>query len=75
MELESLKILESKIDQFVGQHEQVRGQQAALLRRLAEQEQRLTELAAQVKQYEQERAEIRARLERILSRLAGLDLS
>jgi septal ring factor EnvC (AmiA/AmiB activator) len=75
MDLESLKVLEGKIDQFVGQHEQVRGQHAALVRRLQDQEKQVAELQALVKQYEQERSEIRARLERILSRLEGLNLS
>ncbi len=74
MGLESLKILEAKIDQFLDQHEQVREQQETLLQRLADREKQLAEVTGQLKQYEQERAEIRARLERILSRLESLDL-
>ena len=74
MDLENQKLLESKIDQFVDQHERVREQQATLAQRLKEREQQLADAAGQLQQYELERSEIRARLERILSRLAGLDL-
>ena len=74
MDLESLKLLEVRIDQFLDQHEQVREQHDTLQERLKEREVQLVELTAQVKQYEQERSEIRVRLERILSRLGKLDL-
>jgi septal ring factor EnvC (AmiA/AmiB activator) len=74
MDLENLKLLEAKIDQFLNQHEQVREQHDALLGRIKEREKQLAEVAGQLKQYEQERSEIRARLERILSRLGNLDL-
>jgi septal ring factor EnvC (AmiA/AmiB activator) len=74
MDLENLKLLETKIDQFLNQHEQVREQHDALLERLKERERQLAEVAGQLKQYEQERSEIRVRLERILSRLGNLDL-
>jgi len=75
MSLESLKLLESKIGDFVDQHERVRHEQESLVQRLKEREKQLAETTAQLKQYEQERSEIRARLERILSRLEGLDLT
>ncbi len=75
MELENLKILESKIDQFVDEHERVRGEHEALLQRLRDKEQQLAEVTLQLKQYEQERSEVRARLERILTRLNGIDVA
>jgi septal ring factor EnvC (AmiA/AmiB activator) len=74
MELENLKLLESKIDQFVDHHERVREAHDVLVQRLKERELELAVLAGQVKQYEQERVEMRARLERILGRLSALDL-
>ncbi|MFN8628454.1 MAG: cell division protein ZapB [Candidatus Binatia bacterium] len=74
MDLENLKLLESKIDQFVDQHARTREQQAVLAQRLKEREQQLAEVSGQLQQYELERSEFRARLERILTRLAGLDL-
>jgi septal ring factor EnvC (AmiA/AmiB activator) len=75
MDLENLKLLEAKINQFVDQHERTREVHETLLQRLKDQEQQLADATAQLKQYEQERSEIRARLERILSRLEGLDLT
>ena len=75
MSLESLKLLETKIGEFVDQHERVRQEHESLVQRLKERETQLAAATAQLKQHEQERSEIRARLERILSRLEGLDLS
>ena len=75
MDLESLKLLEAKVEQFVAQHERVREEQGALAQRLAERERELADAAVTLKRYEQERAEIKARLQRILSRLDGLDLT
>ena len=75
MDLENLKLLEAKVNQFVEEHERVRDAHESLQQRLKEKEKQLADATAQLKQYEQERAEMRARLERILSRLEGLDLS
>jgi len=75
MSLESLKLLESKIGEFVDQHERVRQAHESLSERLKERERELADATKQLKQLEQERTEIRARLERILSRLEGLDLT
>jgi septal ring factor EnvC (AmiA/AmiB activator) len=75
MDLENLKLLEAKINQFVDQHERVREEHESLLQRLKDKEKQLADATAQLKQYEQERSEVRARLERVLSRLEGLDLT
>ena len=75
MDIENLKLLEAKIDQFVDQHERVREEHDALAQRLKDKEKQLLEASTLLKQYEQERAEIKARLERILSRLEGMDLT
>ena len=53
----------------------MREQHDSLARRLRDKEKELAELAGQLQQYEQERSEIRTRLERILNRLEGLDLA
>jgi septal ring factor EnvC (AmiA/AmiB activator) len=74
MSLDSLKLLEAKIGEFVDQHERVRQEHEVLLRRLQDKEKELADAAVQLKQYEQERSEIKARLERILGRLGSLDL-
>lgn len=73
--LESLKLLEEKVHQFVDQHERVRQEHDEVVQRLEQKEKQLAEMTAQLERYEQERSEFRARLERILSRLDGLDLT
>jgi len=75
MSLDSLKLLEAKISQFVDQHARVREAHDALVQRLRGKEKELAAAAAQLKRYEQERSEIKLRLERVLSRLDGLDLT
>lgn len=72
MDLENLKLLETRINQFVDEHQRVREEQESLQERLKNQEVQLAQMATQLQQYERERAEIRARLGRILSRLEGL---
>jgi septal ring factor EnvC (AmiA/AmiB activator) len=75
MSLENLKLLETKIGEFVDEHERVRQEHESLLQRLKEREAQLEAATAQLKQLEQERVEVRTRLERILGRLEGLDLT
>lgn len=75
MNLDNLKLLENKINQFVDQHERVREEHEALVQHLRDKEKQLAEATTLLKQYEQERSEIKARLERILTRLDGLDLT
>jgi len=72
--LENLKLLETKLDRFLSEHEKIRQERDQLSERLRQREQEFVEMAAQLKGYEQERNELKARLERILSRLDGLDL-
>lgn len=74
VDLESLKLLEAKIGRILDRHEEVRREKEALQRRLEEREQEFTQLTGQVKQYEQERRDLKTRLEKILSRLNGLDI-
>jgi chromosome segregation ATPase len=75
IDLESLKLLEAKVEQFVAQHERVREEHEALVERLRDKERQLAEAAALLKRYEHERSEMKARLQRLLSRLDGLDLT
>lgn len=75
MSLERLKLLEAKIGEFVNEHQRAMDERAALAQRLSEQERQLADVGAQLQQYELERAELKARLERILSRLEGLALT
>jgi chromosome segregation ATPase len=74
MALENLKLLEAKINGFLARHEQVRNERETLLFRLNEREREHSALLDRLQQYEQERNEMRALLEKILSRFDGLDL-
>lgn len=73
MALESLKLLEAKLNGFLARHEQVCLEKDDLSGRLREREQEYSALLEQLRQYERERNEIRDRLEKILSRFEGLD--
>ena len=73
MALESLKLLEAKISGFLARHEQICSEKDDLSVRLREREQEYSALLEQLRQYERDRNEIRARLEKILNRLEGLD--
>jgi septal ring factor EnvC (AmiA/AmiB activator) len=75
MSLDSLKLLESKIGEFVERHEQVRREQNQLREQLRDRDKKLAEAATQLKRFEKERVELRARLEKILGRLNALELS
>ena len=74
MALENLKLLEEKINGFLARHEQVRGEKEALVVRLSERERAYTVLLERLQRYEQERNEMRDRLEKILNRFEGLDI-
>lgn len=74
MSLESLKILEQKIDGFLARHEQVRHEKIELLSRLSEREREHAILLERLQQYEQERTEMRMLLEKLMTRFEGLDL-
>jgi septal ring factor EnvC (AmiA/AmiB activator) len=74
MDLENLKLLEGRIGQLLDQHERLREQHEVLLQRLKEREKQVAEVTGQLRHYEQERSEIRSRLERILTGLEGLGL-
>jgi predicted nucleic acid-binding Zn-ribbon protein len=74
MELESLKLLESKINNFLLHYKQVQTEKEKLATRLQEKERAYEELTGLLRQYEEERQEVRARLENILGCFDGLDL-
>jgi len=73
MALESLKLLEARINVFLARHERVCSEKDDLLTRLRERERAYTALIEQVRQYEKERDEVREKLEKILSRFNVLD--
>jgi uncharacterized protein involved in exopolysaccharide biosynthesis len=74
MTLESLKILEEKVVGVLARHEKVRAERADLAARLEAQERAYAMLLERLQQYEQERHEMKERLEKVLDRLVGLDI-
>src|SRR5262245_34782783 len=75
MSLESLRVLEGRVDDVLGRHSAVCAQRDRLQEQLEEARARIAELSSQLETYEKERAQIRARVESMLGRLEGLDLS
>ncbi len=74
MAVPSLKLLEEKLNEMLERHERLCQEKAVLTQRLSEQQQANGRLREQLQQYEQEREEIRTKLERILSQFDGLGI-
>ncbi len=75
MALESLKLLEAKLDGFLERHEQVQSANSALLVRIDKQEHEYALLLKRIQQYEAERNEMRGRLEKILTQFSHLGIA
>lgn len=75
MDLEKLKLLETRIDEILTQHAAVCQERDRLKKQLAEAESRAAAAIARLEEQESERAEVKSRVERILDRLDGLGLS
>ncbi len=75
MDLEKLKLLESKIDDILTLHAAVCQERDRLKQQLSEAESRAAAADTRLAQQESERSEIKSRVERILDRLDGLGLS
>ena len=73
--LESLKLLEGRVDGIVARQTALSAERDRLHAQLQEAQTRIVELKRQLDTYERERTQVRARVESILSRLEGLDLS
>lgn len=73
-ELDVLKQLEERIQGSINRIQQLQRENELLAKRLAESEQRFNEASDQLKNHEQDRGEIRSRIEKILARFDGLDL-
>jgi len=75
MSLESLKVLEGRVDDVLGRHAALVKERDRLQGELRAAHQAIADLTAQVEASEKERGQIRAKVESILGRLEGLDLS
>jgi chromosome segregation ATPase len=69
-----MKQLEERIQGSINRIQQLQRENELLAKRLAESEQRFNEANDQLKNHEQDRGEIRSRIEKILARFDGLDL-
>ena len=75
MSLDSLKVLEGRVDDVLTRHAAVCAERDRLHEQLKQAQARVVEITGQLAAYERERAQVRARVESILGRLEGLDLS
>ncbi len=75
MTLDSLKVLEGRVDDVLGRQRALSAERNRLADQLRDAEARIAELAGRLEACEKERAQVRARVESILGRLEGLDLS
>jgi septal ring factor EnvC (AmiA/AmiB activator) len=73
-EMDVLKQLEERIQASINRIQQLQRENALLAQQLAESEQRCNEANEQLKSHEQDRGEIRHRIEKILARFDGLEL-
>ncbi len=74
MDIEKLKLLESRIESVLDQHASVCKERDRLHEQLGKAESRVKEISGQLQRYEHERAELKTRVERLLSRLESLNL-
>lgn len=74
MGLDSLKVLEGRVEGILTRHAGVVAERDRLQQELREAQERIAQLSARLEAVEEERGQIRARVESILGRLEGLDL-
>jgi hypothetical protein len=75
MDIEKLRLLESRIDAVLSQHTTVCAERDQLRQQLVDAEARLRAIGERLAEQDKERAEIKARVERILGRLDSLGLA
>jgi septal ring factor EnvC (AmiA/AmiB activator) len=75
MDIETLRHLESKIEEMLSLHAAVCEERDRLREELGAVQGRIDKMVAELRQFESERTEMRAHVERIMGRLASLDLS
>ena len=75
MDIDKLRLLETRIDAIVSQHTAVCEERDRLRQQLQDAETRLRTIGERVAEQDKERAEIKARVERILGRLDSLGLA
>lgn len=74
MDTERLKLLEARIEELLAAHAALGEERDRLRIQLGEAQARIEGLVGQLQKQEEERAEVKAHVERIISRLDSLDL-
>ena len=75
MALENLEQLEATINRLLEKHEQMKGEKAAVEKKLQQKETEWHHLKGQIRQYERERIELREKLDKIIGQFASLELT
>ena len=75
MSLERLKVLEGTVEDMLGQHTALCEERDQLHQELGKAQKRIDAMSRRLADSEKERAEIKARVESILSRLEALNLA
>ena len=75
MALHNIEQLESTIDRLLKNHERVKIEKEAIEKKLQQKESEWHHLKGQIRQYERERIELRAKLDKIIGQFANLPLA
>ena len=75
MALDSVEQLEATINRLLEKHERMKKAQEAMEKKLQQKESEWHHLKGQIRQYERERIEFRAKLDKIIGQFASMDLS
>ena len=67
--------LEATIDRLLENHERIRGEKAAIEKKLQQKESEWHHLKGQIRQYQRERIELREKLDKIIGQFANLQLA
>lgn len=74
MAQDSIEQLETKINRLIEQHERMKKEKETIEKKLQQKESEWHHLKGQLRQYERERVELRAKLDKIIGHFATLDL-
>lgn len=74
MAQDSIEQLETKINRLIEQHERIKKEKETIEKKLQQKESEWHHLKGQIRQYERERVELRAKLDKIIGHFATLDL-
>ena len=74
MALDNIEQLEAKINRLIEKHERVKKEKETIEKKLQQKEGEWHHLQGQIRRYEQERTELREKLDKIIGHFASLNL-